>query len=122
MNPSASVPIAMIISASSSLVMPQILTNMTSTSTPSQTSPQRLHRRDRVAGRNQCLADEDGVKSRLPQSCGVRGVAHAGLRDTEHIVWHCLAHSYRPIGVNNEGSEVALVDTDERRSGVQRTS
>ena len=68
-KPTASAPMAIASKASSSLVMPQILTNIS--------DPQFDERADRVVRCYEDLANEHGCEARIPQTAGVSGVAYA---------------------------------------------
>ncbi len=75
----------------------------------------------RVGGADEGLADERGVEpDGSPRGDG-RGVANTGLADDEPVLRDERAEADRPLGVDVEGPQVAVVQADEPRSRRERT-
>ena len=70
-------------------------------------------------GGDEGLADEDGVVAGVGEAAGVVGVADAGLGDLDDAVGDRRGHPRRPVVVDLERHEVALVDADQRRPGLE---
>ena len=66
------------------------------------------------------LTDEDGVVARVGQPPGVPGVADAGLGDLHHVCRDCGCHPRRPIVVDLERDEIALVHAHQRGARLDR--
>src|SRR5690606_39085410 len=128
-KPTASAPIATTSRASSSLVTPHTLTNIErrlpirspgAGAGPPSGRPQPGHGGARVAGGDQRLADQHRVEPGVGQRGDVVGAADARLGHPHHAGGHGPGHPDRPLVVDLEGDEVALVDPDQRRPDLQR--
>jgi len=74
---------------------------------------QRVHRRD------EHLADQRRVEPRGREPLDVTAIADPRLRDTHDAVGHDGGHPGRPVRVDGEAVQVALVHTDHGRTGVE---
>ena len=74
----------------------------------------------RVAGANEGLADERGVEAlRAPAGDG-RRVADPRFGDDEPVVGHEVPQPAGTVRVDHEGPQVAVVDADQARVGLER--
>src|SRR5438045_1427607 len=117
MKPTASAPIATLSSASSSLVIPQIFTNMQpvryrrahrGAGTVSRSAgDERGDRSGRIRSGDQRLAHQHGVVPGAPQRTGVGRATHTALGHLDDAYRHCTGHPYGPLVIDFEGDEIA---------------
>src|SRR5690606_24075133 len=128
-KPTASAPMATTSRASSSDVTPHTLTNIERRLPIRSPGPGAGARPGRpqggdggrgVAGRDQRLADEHGVEPGVGQRGDAVGAPDARLGRPDHTRRHGPGHPDRPLVVDLERHEVALVDPDERRPDGER--
>src|SRR5579863_1462196 len=121
-NPRASAPASTAVNASSTFVMPQILTQVTEpafSSQPSainlrQESPQRLSRRYSL---HQRLANQKCLVACSPQTRDVFSVLDSTLGHAQHVLWHQASQTQRGIQIDGEGSQVAAIHSDQVTTG-----
>src|SRR2546423_6193319 len=114
MKPTASAPNATARSASSSLVVPQTLTNMEQRyrSACVDTSYERTNGAGAVGGGDNGLADEDGVVAGIGEAGDVSGIGDTGFGNTDDVRRDGGGHDVRPLAIDLERVEVTLVDAD----------
>jgi hypothetical protein len=81
---------------------------------------ERGDRGPRVARPDERLADERGVEAHGPPAGDRRGVANTGLRDDDPVVGHEVAQPDRPLRVDVERPQVAVVEADQPRVRRER--
>ena len=124
-RPIASAPAASAARTPAASVTPQILTNgaRSSAARSSGSRPAAANAggcRGRIGRAHQGLADERRVEAQRPPA-GDRGrVADARFGDDEAIVRHELAQAHRPLGVDRQRPQVAVVEADQAGTGRER--
>src|SRR3954451_7463669 len=129
MKPTASAPMATANRASSSLVMPQILTNMVAQTYRAKPWSRRINWRSATAkptdgtrwivGRHQRLTYEDRVVAGTSQAVRVLSAPNAALGHTNDVCGNRCGHPHRPLVIDLERDEIALIDADDRGVDLQ---
>src|SRR6187551_1735155 len=83
-------------------------------------TPQLVDGGDRIGGGDERLPHQDGVVAGVAQRPGVVAAPHARLGHLDHTLGDGGGHAHRPLVVDLEGDEVALVDADEGGADLQR--
>ena len=81
---------------------------------------ERPCRRDRVGRAHQRLADERAIEALRPPARDRGGVADAGFGDDETVVGDEVPKPAGALRIDDERSQVAVVDADEPRVGLER--
>ena len=121
--PTAHAPSSAASTASSRRVTPQILAlriHPDNASAGGGSRQQRPQRRRRIVLAHQPLADSAASTPARRRRCEVRGRPDPRLGDDEHAVGDPVAQREGPLDLDAEVAQVAVVDADDPRAGLER--